>query len=67
MSKCTDCGSREAHWADHYGYCRPCAEKGGHKYLFYKCIDIDLLRNKVGPKLADEIIKECEDRFGCGC
>lgn len=58
VAVCTDCGSCAVH-EDSPGNCRRCAEKGGERYLFNTKIDHDLLRAKVGRKLAAEILSEC--------
>ena len=63
---CTDCGCEPKHEDSPPGYCRRCSEKAGHRYAFYHCIDIDLLRAKVGRELAEQIVNECTDQFGCG-
>lgn len=60
---CTDCGSTPAHVDSPQGYCRYCAEKGGHSYLFNKVIDVDKLRSLVGETLAREIIMKCENLY----
>lgn len=60
VALCTDCGSTPVHEDSPCGYCRRCAEKGGHRYAFRTEIDHDLLRAKVGRHLAAQILDECK-------
>lgn len=63
-STCTDCGGGEPVHRLHPMYCRRCAEKNGHRNRFYVVIDVDRLRDLVGPEKADEISKRCIDPYG---
>lgn len=60
--QCLDCGCAETHPDTNKipcRYCRLCAEKNGHAYLFVTTIDHDKLRAKLGDELAESVLKEC--------
>ncbi len=61
---CSDCGDAEIHRdSKQLKYCRYCAEKAGHTYLFKTTIDHDKLRDKVGGFLATKILKDCKEGY----
>jgi hypothetical protein len=58
---CSDCGSNPSHEDAPCGYCRGCAEKGGHRTAFYVRIDRDEARRVLGRELADRLFALDED------
>jgi hypothetical protein len=60
---CTDCGNAQVHEDAPGSKCRRCSEKSGHRYAFYKKIDIDKLRAVAGRELAEKIFAECQTDY----
>jgi len=64
-SSCTNCGAAAVHWrlqASGPAYCRPCAERRGHRWPFYVELDVDLLRDLCGEDLARLLLERTRAR-----
>lgn len=60
---CYDCGNTPVwYWASNNDYCRKCNEKNGNLYESQIPIDPDLLEQKVGRDLTEQILNGCRSK-----